>query len=81
MGLRFDPEAKKQTIAELRRYLADEMDLDVGDLQAELLLEHLLKQVGPTIYNTAVRDAQSWLQEKLLDLDGEVFEDGGPGGK
>ncbi len=74
MGLRIDREFKKTTTQELRCYLNDELDLDVGDLKAELLLEFVLSRVASSIYNQGVADSQSWIQDKLLDLDGEVFE-------
>ena len=33
-----------------------------------MLLDHVLKKVGPVIYNQAIRDAQGYLQEKVIDL-------------
>ena len=38
------------------------------------LLDFFLDQIGPTIYNRAVGDAQALMQDKLIDIDGELFE-------
>lgn len=74
MAIRLEKELKRRAIHSVRRYLADELDVDAGDLQSELLLDHVLRLLGPAIYNQAVGDTQAWLSEKLQDLDGDVFE-------
>ena len=52
------------------------------------LLEFFLEEVGPSVYNKGVADAQSSLQARVLEVDIEVHEDefqywkkGGSGGK
>jgi len=63
------PETKKQLIASIRRYAAEELELDIGDLKAGSLLEYALKEIGPSIYNQAILDAQTFIQERALDLE------------
>jgi uncharacterized protein (DUF2164 family) len=43
------------------------------------LVDFLVDELGPPVYNQGVRDAQAYLQEKLSDLDGEVYEPETPG--
>jgi uncharacterized protein (DUF2164 family) len=62
--------ARAQSIASIKRYLAEELDRDVGDLKAGLLLEFILKEIAPTIYNGAIDDAQTYLRDRLVDLEG-----------
>ncbi len=69
MAVELAKEVRKQAIASIRRYFAEKMDEEIGDLKAELLLDFLLAEVGPSVYNRAVADAQSWFQEKTGDLD------------
>ena len=69
MAVELAKEVRKQAIASLRRYFAEKMDEEIGDLRAELLLDFLLAEIGPSIYNRAVADAQSWFQDKTVDLD------------
>ncbi len=61
-------------IASIKRYFAENMEDEIGDLKALLLLEFVLKEIGPSIYNQAVGDAQACMQEKVTDLDGSCFE-------
>jgi uncharacterized protein (DUF2164 family) len=42
-------------------------------LPAGLLLDFMLEEIGPAIYNKAVEDAQARLQLRIADLGGELF--------
>jgi uncharacterized protein (DUF2164 family) len=51
------------------------MDEDIGDLKAKLLLDFFLNEIGPSVYNGAVHDAQAIMQERVVDLDGVCYHD------
>lgn len=70
MTISISDSARKQAIASIKRYLAEELDQDVGDLRAGLLLEFMLKEIAPTIYNGAISDAQTYLRDRVADLEG-----------
>jgi uncharacterized protein (DUF2164 family) len=42
----------------------------MGDLQAGLLLDFVLKEIAPSVYNAAITDAQTYLRDRVADLDG-----------
>ncbi|MEP7381763.1 MAG: DUF2164 domain-containing protein [Gemmatimonadota bacterium] len=66
--LSFPNQARQHAVAALRQYLADTLDAEVGDLKAALLLDFVVSEFGPTIYNQAVADARAFLDERLADL-------------
>ncbi len=70
MPITLSETANSHSIASIKRYLSEQLDQDVGDLQAGLLLEFVLKEIGPSIYNAALSDAQSWIRDHVADLDG-----------
>ena len=70
MSISLSDDARKHSIASIQRYLANELELDVGELKAEMLLGFFLKEIAPTVYNGAIADAQSYLQDRIADLDG-----------
>ena len=70
MTITLSDEARRQAIASLKRYLAEELDQDVGDLKAGLLLEYILKEIAPSVYNGAIADAQTYLRDRVADLEG-----------
>ena len=63
-------DARAQSIASIKRYVADELELDIGELKAGGLLEFFLKEIAPTVYNGAIADAQTYLQDRVADLEG-----------
>jgi uncharacterized protein (DUF2164 family) len=74
MAITLDPDARKQAVASIRRYFAENWEQDVGDLKAGLLLDYFLLEVGPSVYNRAIGDAQVYLRDRVADLEGACFE-------
>jgi uncharacterized protein (DUF2164 family) len=71
--IRISEEARKHAIASIRRYFNDDLDQEIGDLKAELVLDYVLKELGPTIYNGAIADARAFFEERAADLDGVCY--------
>ncbi len=57
MPITLPQEARKQSLASIRRYVAENFDQDIGDLKAIGLLDYFLKEIGPTVYNQAIAHA------------------------
>ena len=70
MTISLSDDARKQSIASIKRYFSEELDQDIGELKAGLLLDFMLKEIAPTIYNGAIADAQTYLRDRLADLEG-----------
>ena len=70
MPIALSETARKQSIASIKRYFVEELDQEIGDLKAGLLLEFILKEIGPSIYNAAIGDAQTYLRDRVADLEG-----------
>jgi uncharacterized protein (DUF2164 family) len=66
-------EARKQAVASIRRYFKEDLDQEIGDLRAGLLLDYVLKELGPTVYNRAIADARGFFEERAADLDGVCY--------
>ena len=74
MSIVLSKQARQQAIESIKRYGAESMDEEIGDLPAGLLLDFFLKEIAPSVYNRAVADTQAYFQEKVIDLDGVCFE-------
>ncbi|MDH4043004.1 MAG: DUF2164 domain-containing protein [Gemmatimonadota bacterium] len=72
-GVTLPDDAKKRAIASLQRYAADNLEEPIGDLKADLLLQFVLEELGPTIYNQAIADARTFFEERAADLDGICY--------
>ena len=74
MPLDLTKEDRAAFVASMKRYAETEWDHELGDLAAGLWLDYVLAEIAPTIYNRAIRDAQTRLQEHVLELDGTCYE-------
>ncbi len=74
MPITLPPDAVAQVRASIKKYVAEHLDQDIGDLKADMLLEFCLKEIGPTIYNRAIGDAQAYFQGRVADLEGVCYE-------
>ena len=53
MPITLSPDARKQLVASLKRYAAENLDEEIGDLKAGLLLDFCLAEVGAVAYNSS----------------------------
>ena len=70
MAITLPPDTRKQLIASFKKYAAEHLEEEIGDLKAGLLLDFCLVEVGASVYNKAIADAQTYFQERTSDLDG-----------
>ena len=75
MTIEISSDATNVAIGSIQRYFKENMDEPIGSLEAGALLSFFLKEIGPVIYNKAVADAQARLQERVAELDVEVYEE------
>jgi uncharacterized protein (DUF2164 family) len=75
MPIELSKEDRAQAIASIERYFSEHMDERIGNIAAGALLGFFLEEIGPSIYNRAVADAQERLQARVSELDYEVHED------
>jgi uncharacterized protein (DUF2164 family) len=74
MTIEISKEKKKRLIESIMRYFAENMDEDIGDLKATLLLDFCLREIGPTVYNGAIFDVQAYMQDRLADAEASMYE-------
>lgn len=74
MTIKLNADQRKGLIAEVKKYFLDEHDEDYGDLRAGFVLDFFVEHLGPVVYNQAITDAVTSLQSKIVDLEGELFE-------
>lgn len=52
----------------LQGYVRDELDVDMGQLPAEMMLEFLAREIGPFFYNRGLYDAQAVVAVRAEDI-------------
>ncbi len=68
-------EDRQQAMASIERYFRQNMEEPIGNIAAGGLLSFFLEEIGPSIYNKGVADAQERLQARVSELDFEVHEE------
>lgn len=74
MAIEIPDDTRRQMVASIRQYFERELDEEIGDLKAGLLLDYVLVEICPTVYNRAIADAQAWMLGRVEDLEGSLFE-------
>jgi uncharacterized protein (DUF2164 family) len=74
MAIKLNKEVEERLIGSLQRYCSTHLDEDLGDLKAKLLLDFCVREIGPSVYNQAILDAQAAMQEKIAEIDASCYE-------
>jgi len=74
MAIALSPENTKLAVASIQRFVLEELEQDIGDLKARLVLDYFLREIGPVVYNGAIADAQTYLRDRVADLEGACSE-------
>jgi len=74
MRIRLSADRRAALLHELKDYFLTEFDEPLSDFRAEGLVDLFVRQLGPPVYNQGVRDAAGFIQQKLEDLEGEIYE-------
>jgi uncharacterized protein (DUF2164 family) len=74
MRVELSEDRRERIVASLEAFFASELDLEISDFQAGLILDFCVREVGAPVYNQAIQDARRFIQDKLADLEGEFYE-------
>jgi uncharacterized protein (DUF2164 family) len=74
MRITLSPERRAMLVEAIQREFAEAFDEPVSDFRAQQILDFFVAELGPPVYNQGVRDASSYIADKLVDIEGEVFE-------
>jgi len=63
--LKLEKQQKTDMVLALRHYLTHELDVEIGSLQVEILVDHLAEVIGPVFYNKGLRDAHEAVLQRM----------------
>jgi uncharacterized protein (DUF2164 family) len=75
MNIELSKQMRADAVASIQRYFDENMPEGIGELPAGMLLNYFLEEIAPVVYNKAIADAQGRMQQRALDLSGELFAD------
>lgn len=74
MSLELTKQETEEALQSLRKYFAAEMDEEIGELRAKLLLSYIVKEIAPLAYNRGVHDAEAFFRKQLEEVSASCFE-------
>ena len=74
MRIRLSPDRRTALLRAIKDYSRAEFDDELSDFRAQALLDFFVRELGPPVYNQGVRDAASFMQARLADIEGDVYE-------
>lgn len=74
MAIKLNKDTEERLLTSLQRYCAENFEEEIGNLKARMLLDFCLREIGPSIYNQAVQDAQAVMQEKIAEVETNCYE-------
>jgi len=66
--IKFSDDQRTQITDKLRTYLRDQFELDVGQFDAEFLLDFISQELGAVYYNRGLTDAQAQLSRRINNV-------------
>ncbi|TGE39018.1 DUF2164 domain-containing protein [Desulfosporosinus fructosivorans] len=68
MEIELKKEVRAVLVESLKGYYWNERDEEITNLGAELMLDFIVKEIGPYIYNKGIEDSYEYMNERIEDL-------------
>jgi uncharacterized protein (DUF2164 family) len=72
--IEFPAQQKEQLIQKLQKYMSKELDVELGQFDADFLLDFISEEMGSTYYNQGLYDAQTVLTDKMDSLTDAIYQ-------
>ncbi|HEY8909932.1 MAG TPA: DUF2164 domain-containing protein [Desulfosporosinus sp.] len=68
MEIELSKDVRQVLLENLKRYFWSEREEELSNLGAELMLDFIVNEIGPYIYNQAIEDSYAYMNERIEDL-------------
>ncbi|MDG3085423.1 DUF2164 domain-containing protein [Vibrio hannami] len=72
--IKLDTIQKEAMISLLQDYFDQELNTELGQFDADFLIDFISKKMGSIYYNQGVKDAQAVIERKVIDIADELYE-------
>ncbi|RIX53675.1 DUF2164 domain-containing protein [Paenibacillus nanensis] len=73
LSIKLPKEQKMEIVRNVQAYFEGERSEQLGDLGAEQLIDFMIGELGPYIYNKAIEDARQLVLEKMNQIEDEFY--------
>jgi uncharacterized protein (DUF2164 family) len=72
--IEFSKDEKALIVRKIKLYFSEELDQEIGQFDAEFLLDFFSEEIGPYYYNRGLYDARAVLESRLGNIDEDLYE-------
>ncbi|MFA9397212.1 MAG: DUF2164 domain-containing protein [Clostridiaceae bacterium] len=66
--ININKEENDYMIQSIKKFFQNEREEEIGDLAASLVLDFIMEEIGPKIYNQGVYDSYQYMNDRVEDL-------------
>ena len=74
MQIEFKKQEKELLVQKLKHYFTNELDQEIGQFDAEFLLDFFGKELGVYYYNRGLTDAQDIFKSRVDSITDAIYE-------
>ena len=72
--IKFSKEETEIISIKIQRYFSEELEHELGQFDAQFLLDFISEQIGPYFYNRGLYDAQSILETRMDSITDAIYD-------
>lgn len=73
-NIAFPAQQKEHLVQKLQKYMSVELEIELGQFDADFLLDFISKQMGSHYYNQGLYDAQTVLADRMDLLTDAIYQ-------
>ncbi|WP_285163005.1 DUF2164 domain-containing protein [Shewanella goraebulensis] len=71
--IEFTAEQREMMVHKIQTYFEDELDQDLGQFDAEFLLDFFASNIGAHFYNRGLHDARAIFEARIETIDEDIY--------
>lgn len=72
--IEFSKEEKEIIVKKIQLYFREELETEIGQFDAQFLLDFFAEEIGTYFYNRGLYDAQAILKKRVEDISEAIYE-------
>jgi len=72
--IKFTKQEADEIVIKIQSYFVKELDNEIGQFEAEFLLDFFSEKIGPYYYNQGLTDAKSVIEERVESIADALYE-------
>ncbi|MCL1065238.1 DUF2164 domain-containing protein [Shewanella olleyana] len=71
--IEFTAQQREMMVQKIQTYFEDELDQDLGQFDAEFLLDFFASNIGAHFYNRGLHDARAIFEARIETIDEDIY--------